>query len=86
MCKDDDVNTIAGEIMAYLQKRPMASDSLDGIIHWWLIQQSIQKNKKMVEQALEQLEQQGKIAKKINPNRETVYSLGLAYKPDKGSK
>jgi hypothetical protein len=74
VCKDD-VNTIAGKIMAYLQKRPMASDSLDGIAHWWLLQQSIMDNKVLVQQALEQLAEQGKVAKNINPNRETVYSL-----------
>jgi hypothetical protein len=79
------VNKIAGEIMAYLEKRPMASDSLDGIIHWWLIQQSILNNKKLVQQALEQLAEQGKVEKNTYPNRETIYSLGTAFKPDKGS-
>lgn len=71
--------------MAYLHKRPMASDSLDGIIHWWLIQQSILNNKTLVEQALEQLAQQGKVAKNINPNRETVYSLDEGYTSKKGN-
>jgi hypothetical protein len=81
---DDDVNTIAAEIMEYLQKRPMASDSLEGVMHWWLMQQSIMKNKNLVEQALEQLAEQGKVSKNINPNRETFYSLKEALKPEKG--
>lgn len=79
MCKED-VSTIAGKIMAYLQKRPMASDSLDGIVHWWLIQQSILDNKALVQQALELLTEQGKVSKNVNPNRETMYSLGEAIK------
>ncbi len=83
MCKND-VNTIAGKIMGYLKKRPMASDSLDGIIHWWLIQQSILDNKMLVQQALEQLAEQGKVRKSVNPRRETVYSLGEAFKSLKG--
>ncbi len=65
---EDNVDSIAEEIMAYLRERPMASDSLDGITHWWLVQQAITKNMELVEQALEQLTEEGKILKKTNAN------------------
>jgi len=83
LCVEDDVKSIAGEIMSYLYERPMASDSLDGITHWWLVQQAITKNIDLVEQALEQLAQEGKVSKKINNNRESIYSLNPSYKPKK---
>ena len=83
MCVEDEVKSIAAEIMTYLQQRPMASDSLDGIIHWWLVQQAIEKNIDLVEQALEQLANEGKVSKKMNTKRDAIYSLNPAYKPKK---
>lgn len=78
MCKDNDVNTIAGEIMAYLEKRPTASDSLEGISNWWLVQQAIAKNISNVELALEKLTSEGKISKSINSSQNATYSLNTA--------
>jgi len=66
VCKEDDINKIAAEVMEYLQQRPMASDTLDGVVNWWLLQQSIMKNKSLVEQVLEHLAEQGKVSKTIN--------------------
>jgi hypothetical protein len=79
---EDDVDSIAAEIMAYLKERPMASDSLDGIANWWLVQQAIAKNIILVEQALEQLANEGKVSKKVNTKNNTIYSLnsGNPYK------
>ena len=77
---EEDIDSVAAEIMAYLSERPMASDSLDGIAHWWLVQQAIEKNLKLVEQALEQLANEGKISKKMNSNNNLIYSLNPKYK------
>ena len=81
VCVEDEVRSIAAEIMTYLQQRPMASDSLDGITHWWLVQQAIEKNIDLVEQALEELANEGKVSKQVNTNSDAIYSLNLAYKP-----
>jgi hypothetical protein len=81
VCGEDDVGSIAAEIMEYLRKRPMASDSLDGIIHWWLVQQSIARNRALVEQTLEQLAKEGKVIKRASSNRKAVYSLDPDYRP-----
>lgn len=80
---EDDVESIAAEIMTYLHRRPMASDSLEGITHWWLVQQAIVKNIELVEQALEHLADEGKVSKKNN-NHNAIYSLKPTYKPIKG--
>ena len=82
MCLDNDVKSIAAEIMAYLNRRPMASDSLDGITHWWLVQQEIEKNINLVEQALEHLANEGKITKKVNINSDAIYSLNPTQSDD----
>ena len=75
MCKEDDVNSIAAEIMTYLHRRPMASDSLDGITHWWLVEQAIVKNKKLVEEALAHLAHEGKVVKRVSSDSREIYSL-----------
>ncbi len=80
MGKEDDVDSIAAEIMSYLHRRPMASDSLDGITHWWLVQQTIAKNKVLVEQALDQLAEEGKVIKKTSGNARAIYSLNPKHK------
>ena len=80
MCKEDDVNSIAEEIMTYLHNRPMASDSLDGITHWWLVEQEIVKNKKLVEEALAQLTHEGKVVKRVSIDSEAIYSLDPAHR------
>ena len=82
MCKEEDVLSIAAEIMTYLQQRPMASDSLDGITHWWLVQQAIVKNRKLVEQALEQLTREGKVVERKGSTSEAIYSLSPTHKGD----
>ena len=80
MCAEDNPNTIATEIMTYLKQRPLASDSLDAIANWWLVQQEIVKKINLVEQALEKLTNDGKVLKIMKANRETIYSLNPAYK------
>lgn len=80
--KEEDVLSIAAEIMSYLQRRPMASDSLDGITHWWLVQQAIVKNRKLVEQALAQLAREGKVIERKGLDSEPIYSLNRTRKGD----
>ncbi len=75
MSKEDDVDSIAADIMTYLHRRPLASDSLDGITHWWLVEQAIERNRKLVEQALARLTEERKLVKRTAINSEALYSL-----------
>jgi hypothetical protein len=47
------------EIVAYLRAHPSAADSLEGIIDWWLPQQRYETAKAVIQQALNDLAQQG---------------------------
>ncbi len=78
----DDVESIAEEILAYLRQRPLATDSLDGITHWWLVQQSLWKNRQLVEQALERLVEQGKLSKTSREGQQDSYSAGPQLNAD----
>lgn len=84
MYRDDDIESVAKEIMEYLQKRPLATDSLHGIAQWWLVQQAIEKNLTLVEQALAHLAQEGKVLKKDNAS-DATYCLNPTYKPEKNT-
>ena len=75
MNEEDEVKSIADDIMEYLRRRPGASDSFEGVAHWWLLQQTIEKNMGLVEKALEQLACEGKIAKSQDDQNETIYRL-----------
>jgi len=75
VCAEDDVHSIAAEIMNYLQQRPMAADTLDGIAYWWLVQQAITRHVGLVEKALEYLVREGKIARGLSDHRDTIYFL-----------
>ena len=81
VCAEDDVQSIAKEIMSYLYQRPMAADTLDGIAYWRLVQQAITKNVGLVEQALEQLVREGKVAKNTRNHRDAIYFLNTTDKP-----
>jgi hypothetical protein len=43
---------IAAEILAYLLKHPQAQDTLEGIAHWWMLEQKIEESTSMIKKAL----------------------------------
>lgn len=63
MSTEDKIKQVAQEILDYLQRNPNAADTLNGIANWWISKQRIKENVYVVEQALENLEQQGEIKK-----------------------
>jgi hypothetical protein len=46
---------IAREILAYLQEHPKATDTLEGIVQWWLLQRKIIYQTKLVREAIADL-------------------------------
>lgn len=51
-----ETESVAKEILAYLNKRPSACDTLDGILQWWLPRIRLEEATETVEQALVLLE------------------------------
>jgi hypothetical protein len=68
---------IAREILAYLADHPDAQDTLDGIVQWWLLERKIDKQLKIVKQALTSLKKQGRIEEYTSSDLRTVYRLIL---------
>ena len=69
------VHKVAAEIFRYLCGRPKAADSLEGIAAWWLSQQRLTEDVNMVQDALDELLEQGKISKRTNPFGSDLYYL-----------
>jgi len=56
----------------YLSDHPDANDTLEGIVHWWLLERKIVCEINAIREALSNLKGQGLI-KEINDNNLTVY-------------
>ena len=65
---------IADEIKAYLDANPRAAETLDGIVHWWLLRQRFEDAWEQVESALDYLGREGLVTKRAGPTGEAVYS------------
>lgn len=72
--EDPDVARIAQEIKAYLDANPQAAETLDGIVHWWLLRQRFEDAWNQVERALDYLSEEGFVTKGAQPSGEIVYS------------
>ncbi len=70
---------ISGEILDYLRKHPEASDSLEGIMEWWLLSHRIHHEVRKVKEAVSSLVEEGwllaikgnnsRIHYRLNPKR-----------------
>jgi len=52
---------IIRRIMGYMAEHPEAQDTLDGILHWWLLEREIKFQIEKVKEALSELVQRGLI-------------------------
>lgn len=66
---------IAHEILAYLAEHPDSQDTLDGIVHWWLLERKIKYHRDLVEEALAQLTAEGFIEERLGANKRRLYVL-----------
>ena len=66
-------NAVAGEILSYLGKHPQASDTLEGIVEWWLLQQKIEYQTKVVRDALAELIKRGFLVKEVTKDSRVRY-------------
>lgn len=59
----EKISSIAQSIKRYLDSRPQASETVEGVAKWWLIQQRYNDSLEQVRQALEYLEQKGEVSR-----------------------
>lgn len=67
------VRIVAEKISRYLADGPNAFDSLDGIIHWWLVKQTIKESNEIVQTAMDYLVTSGEV-EQIQRGGKTYYA------------
>ena len=72
----DNTVVLHDEILIYMQNNPNAADSLKGIMEYWLPPEYGKVGGKVVEQALEQLIDEGVIRKTPLADGEVLYRQG----------
>ncbi len=50
---------VAHEILSYLAEHPESNDTLEGIVHWWLLEQRIKNQTAIVKEAIAELVDRG---------------------------
>ena len=66
---------MANAIKQYLNEHPQAADTLEGIVHWWLLRQRYERAVSLVDDALELLVQQGVLSKIVSNGSQTIYTM-----------
>lgn len=68
-----DIEEIARKIRRYLIDHPNAADSLEGIVHWWLVRQQVEFSAEKVKMALDYLVGNDLISKSTTTQGTVVY-------------
>lgn len=77
MCtpEDEEIETLAGEILRYLQAHRSASDTSEGIAHWWIKRQRLEDRLIRVESALASLVARSLVEPRLTAAGQTLYLL-----------
>lgn len=77
-----DKSEIAHEILAYLVSHPEASDTIDGIVQWWFLEQAIKIHMSMLQEILEELVLQGLLIERKGNNLHPSYKINKDRYPE----
>jgi hypothetical protein len=73
MGEADALGLLAREIALYLDERPDAVDTPDGILRWWLPRRRIDATPEMLQRALDVLVANGTIERRMLPDGRRAY-------------
>lgn len=71
----NEKSRIACEILTYLAEHPDSSDTLEGILEWWLLERKIKYQVRSVKEALAELVTKGLVLEYKGRNAHTYYRL-----------
>jgi len=69
----------APEILDYLASHPEAQDTLDGILHWWVLDAHIRKWAPKIANTVAQLVELGFLEEKPAPDGQTFYHVSAHH-------
>lgn len=71
----NEKSQIVCEILSYLVKNPHAKDTLKGIVEWWLLEQTIERETAKVKEALAELIAKGLVLERKRKDSQTYYQI-----------
>lgn len=80
--RNGNVDASAEAIRRYLQAHPHASDTVDGVLKWWLAPQQFTLTAEQVREALERLVAERIMARRTLPDGTVIYAA--AQRPPLG--
>ena len=69
----------APEILDYLRRQPGAQDTIDGILHWWVLDSCIRKWEPKIAKSVAGLVERGFLEKKPSPDGKVFYHVSPGY-------
>jgi hypothetical protein len=78
---DEGGGEIEISVLAYLEHRPQAADTLRGIVNWWLPQQRYESGCRRIERVLGALVAKGELRCDQLPDGEALYALKDRTRP-----
>jgi hypothetical protein len=69
------------QVLSYLRRNPRAMDTIEGITHWWLLEERIILAERAVQEALGQLVAEGWVLKEKRLDGHVFYSANPAKIP-----
>lgn len=71
---------ISNAILHYLLKHPQAQDTLEGIIHWWILEERIYQRTLEISEVLKSLVEKGFLIEKKISSSDVLYALNIKKK------
>jgi hypothetical protein len=69
----------APEILDYLARHPEAQDTLDGILHWWVLDSCVKRWAPKIAETVANLVEQGFLEQKSSADGRTFYHVSPRY-------
>jgi hypothetical protein len=73
--RDGETPAVAHDILAYLIEHPDAQDTVQGIVKWWLLEQTIRYQTTRVKRALAYLVEKGLVIERRSLNLRSRYQV-----------
>jgi Fe2+ or Zn2+ uptake regulation protein len=69
-------------ILEYLLRNPDAQDTVDGILHWWLLEQEVRHSVALIREALELLVSKDLVLKRQGQDMQTCFQINRNKKDE----
>jgi hypothetical protein len=69
----------APEILDYLARQPEAQDTIDGILHWWVLDSFLRKWAPKIAETVTRLVEQGLLEEKPSSDGKMFYRISPRY-------